>query len=103
MISLFWTVWLLGVADLAATTWGLQRGIVGEINPLMADLFGQGQLAAWVVGLALPAAGLCLLWRVVRRYPQAIWLAWGLLVIRVGVLLMHGSWIGEYVLYRRRL
>jgi hypothetical protein len=101
MASLFWAVWLLGAADLAATTWGLHRGVVREVNPVMVDLFERGPLAAWVVGLALPAAGLYLLWRVVRRHPKAVYVAWGLLAVRLGILAVHLDWITRYLAYRR--
>lgn len=38
---------------------------------------------------------------VVRRHPQAVYVARGLLAVRLGILAVHVDWITRYLAYRR--
>lgn len=64
-------LWVLNVADLCLTRYGMWLGFADESNDLMATLFRSGTWVAASFKIGIVTAGCLLLWRL-RRYRTAL-------------------------------
>jgi len=87
------SIFLLTIADVLFTHYGLRFGVITEANPLMAWLFTVNYPLAIALPVVLVSAA-CLVFYWARH--RVAWLpaaVWALLAIKVGVTGMHGYWI----------
>lgn len=92
---LFWllvAVWLLNIADLALTSYGIWLGFASESNDVMRYFLHQGTVTAAVFKVGLISAGVLLLWRV-RRYRSALIAAVLLAVVFAAVVSYQAFWL----------
>jgi hypothetical protein len=85
-------IFAANVADAILTDWGLSRGWVRELNPLMDMLYHKGTGWFYLVKLSL----VCAMLLVVPKVQEILWIRrlYQLTgVVYVGVLLLHSIWI----------
>jgi hypothetical protein len=86
-------IWLLGLADIYLTNIGLKMGVITEGNPVMAYLFAHNPSLAITFSLGTSAFFLFCLHRWRSRTTLAGKALWGLLVVRMFVILLHANWL----------
>jgi hypothetical protein len=92
---LFWllvALWLLNIADLSLTSYGIWLGFASESNGVMRYFLHQGTATAAVFKIGLITAGVLLLWRV-RRYRSALIAAVLLSAVFAAVVAYQAFWL----------
>jgi len=90
---MYTAVFVVSLADVLLTWLGLEMGFIREANPFMAAVFDVSGFAAAKLTVVIVGATLVLL----HRNSERIW--WvkhavaGLLIVRLGVLLLHVPWL----------
>lgn len=91
-------IWLLGVADVYLTKLGLELGVISEGNPVMAYLFSYNPNTAILFSVAVSGFFLYCLHRLQGRSTLAGKALWGLLFIRIFVMMLHANWLIRFSL-----
>jgi len=91
-------VYCLSAADVAFTRYGISRGVIAEVNPLMAWLFATDPRLGVGLGIAVPAVALGIISRLQRESPWASRGLWLLLIVKGAVLALHAAWLIAFVL-----
>jgi hypothetical protein len=94
---LFWllvALWLLNVADLTLTSYGIWLGFASESNGVMRYFLHQGTVAAAVFKIGLITAGSLVLWRL-RRYRSALMAAVLLAGVFAAVVTYQTFWLAS--------
>lgn len=94
---LFWTLcylWLLNVADLALTSYGIWLGFASEGNGVMRFFLHQGTVAAALFKVGIVTAGALLLWGL-RRYRTALVAAAVLTGVLAAVVTYQAFWLAS--------
>ncbi len=94
---LFWllvALWLLNVADLSLTAYGIWLGFASESNGVMRYFLHQGTLTAAVFKIGLITVGALLLWRL-RRYRSALVAAVLLAGVFAAVVAYQAFWLAS--------
>ncbi|HZK25498.1 MAG TPA: DUF5658 family protein [Oscillospiraceae bacterium] len=89
-------IWLLGLADVYLTKYGLQIGVITEGNPIMGYLFNLNSHWAIIFSLSLSGLLLYCLQRLCLRTTMAEKAMKGLLVVRILVIGLHLNWLYQY-------
>jgi hypothetical protein len=85
-------LWVLNVADLALTSYGIWLGFATEANDVMRFLLHQGTFTAAVFKIGIVTAGALLLWRL-RRYRTALVAAVTLTGVFAAVVAYQALWL----------
>ena len=99
-MTMFATLFALGVIDAAATAYGHALGVFSEANPLLAPLFAAHPLlgfAATALGATASVWLLRYLWRRYPRYLPVVVAVYATLGVRVYIAAMHAYWLGDSV------
>ena len=94
---LFWllvALWLLNVADLTLTSYGIWLGFASESNGVMRYFLHQGTVTAAVFKVGLVTAGALVLWRL-RRYRSALIAAVLLVGVFAAVVSYQAFWLAS--------
>jgi hypothetical protein len=94
---LFWTLcylWVLNVADLALTNYGIWLGFASEGNGVMRYFLHQGTAPAAGFKIGIVTVGVLLLWRL-RRYRTALVAAVTLTGVLAAVVTYQAFWIAS--------
>ena len=94
---LFWllvALWLLNVADLTLTSYGIWLGFASESNGVMRYFLHQGTVTAAVFKIGLITAGALVLWRL-RRYRSALIAAVLLAGVFAAVVSYQAFWLAS--------
>lgn len=84
-------IFILTLADVALTVWGVTKGYIEEANPLLQGVFHTSPI---LTGLAvILAVGLMLLFLSKQKIKWLGYAVGGLVVIKIGVLLLHVDWM----------
>ena len=95
---LFWllvALWLLNVADLTLTSYGIWLGFASESNGVMRYFLHQGTVTAAVFKVGLITAGALVLWRL-RRYRSALIAAVLLAGVFAAVVSYQAFWLASF-------
>lgn len=94
-VVLFWllaALWVLNVADLALTSYGIWLGFATESNGVMRYFLHQGTATAAVFKIGLITVGVLLLWRL-RSYRSALLAAILLAGVFAAVVAYQAFWL----------
>ena len=94
---LFWTLcylWVLNVADLALTSYGIWLGFASEGNGVMRYFLHQGTAPAAGFKIGIVTVGVLLLWRL-RRYRTALVAAVTLTGVLAAVVTYQAFWLAS--------
>jgi hypothetical protein len=94
---LFWllvALWLLNIADLALTSYGIWLGFASESNGVMRYFLHQGTVTAAVFKIGFITIGALLLWRL-RHYRSALMAAALLAGIFAAVVTYQALWLAS--------
>ena len=94
---LFWllvALWLLNVADLGLTSYGIWLGFASESNSVMRYVLHQGTATAAVFKIGLITVGALVLWRL-RRYRSALLAAMLLAGVFAAVVAYQAFWLAS--------
>jgi hypothetical protein len=86
-------IWLLGLADVLLTNYGLNLGIIQEGNPVMAYFFAISPNLAISFSLIFSGIMLWFLTQLKTKTALAGKALWGLLAVRVLVIFLHVGWL----------
>ncbi|HAA37731.1 MAG TPA: hypothetical protein DCE00_02535 [Firmicutes bacterium] len=89
-------IWLLGLADVWLTNYGLQLGVINEGNPVMAYFFQLNPTWAIVFSLSISAVLLYFLQRLCLHTMLAKKALRGLLLVRIFVIVLHLNWLYQH-------
>jgi Domain of unknown function (DUF5658) len=94
---LFWllcALWLLNVADLTLTSYGIWLGFASESNGVMRYFLHQGTVTAAVFKIGIITVGALMLWRL-RRYRSALTAAVLLAGVFAAVVAYQALWLAS--------
>jgi len=97
VVVLFWllvALWVLNIADLALTSYGIWLGFATEANGVMRYFLHQGTATAAVFKIGLITVGVLLLWRL-RRYRSALFAAILLTGVFAAVVAYQAFWLSS--------
>lgn len=92
---LFWTLvelFLLNIADLGLTLYGIWLGFASESNGVMRYLLHEGTITAAVFKIGIVTVGALLLWRF-RAYRSALFAAVVLCAFFAAVVVYQALWL----------
>jgi hypothetical protein len=94
LLCLLVELWILNVADLALTRYGLWLGFATESNGVMAYFLHENTFTAIVFKIGIVTAGALGLWQV-RRRPAALAAAALLTVVFAAVVAYQAAWVAS--------
>ena len=86
-------IWLLGLADVLLTNYGLNLGVIREGNPVMAYFFAVSPNLAITFSLIFSGIMLWFLTHLKTKTALAGKALWGLLAVRLFVIFLHAGWL----------
>ncbi|MDW7651563.1 MAG: DUF5658 family protein [Bacillota bacterium] len=86
-------IWLLGLVDVLLTKYGLTLGVIREGNPVMAWLFAIHPNVAVLFSLLVSGVLLWFLTTLQAKTNLAVKALWGLLIVRILVIVLHVGWL----------
>ena len=95
------TIWLLGLADIYLTKYGLQLGVISEGNPIMAYFFSIHPNVAVLFSLGISGILLYCLHLLTSRTAFAVKALWALLAIRLFVIFLHANWLVQVISWQK--